>query len=477
MMAMIPPSVKGMPSMLLDLLSTTLILDHVVAHLPVSSLFALSATSKEFSSLILRTTGVFRYLDLSRCRGAQIKHSGPLDAGGNVWRVERMDEALTEDDFYSGPLRGIFSNMRRRDLLRHVQVLVLDKLSVTSDLLTEIVTSDYFSIRLLSVVGCQNLNQAKLQQLLRYICRPGRPEGTPRLKGIYVFGKKKVRRNGRHNDLAGDRLGVMSAPETQRENFSEENLVEVFNDEAWWYGCGQVLDVQSSAGAAHTKQRWAQTIESCAGIIAFDGVLCPNKQHYLRHGNESSAVNRPLATVSLGQSGCTLCGGFPQLRNGPLHWGSAPANAFPLLSPLPHSGKLDLAAAPPHGIGHGSGLVVSCEQCLKGRWCSECNKYWCFDCYAPDQSENLTEVGGSTAEISGLPRAPQITGDDSAKIKKPPVFRECWECGPLCETCLSIYRRRCRSCRTPYCRAHNDGSDDEYCEWCRLGGRRTRELY
>ena len=99
-----------------------------------------------------------------------------------------MDENLTEDEFYAGPLRYVLGRLQRTQTLSHVHALVLDGLaSVTSDLLHDIVTSSEYNVRLLSIRRCVNVNEAKLQQLLTYICRPSRPEGTPRLQGVYFF--------------------------------------------------------------------------------------------------------------------------------------------------------------------------------------------------------------------------------------------------------------------------------------------------
>ena len=360
---------------LLDFLSTTIVLDHVVAHLPLASLFALSATSRSFQRLILNTPGVFRYLDLSRCRGAQIGNSDPIDQGGNVWRAERMDEALTEDDFYNGPLRGIFfANLRRRDLLRDVQVMVLDGLSVTMELINEIITSDSFSVKLLSVVGCRNLNERKLMQLLRFACRPERPQGTPRLKGIYLFPKREVRKADL--DDPNPRNGVLSVTGAQLGGTLTEAMEPVPNDEAWWHGCGRVIDLPKRHPLRLCGE---EIIDSCKGVISFDAILCPNKRHDAGLTSGPYEV-RPLATISLGPQGCASCGVAPQLEDGPLRWGVSPTTSFPLVSPLPHAGKLELAAAPPSNVSSPAQLIVSCEECLKGRWCTECNRYWCRNC-------------------------------------------------------------------------------------------------
>src|SRR4051812_25413114 len=98
-----------LPTSLADLLSNTLILRQTAPYLPVSALRNLSRASKALHQIILQSPEAFRYLDLSPVKSAILPFDGPLDVGGVSFRAERMDEALTEDDFYSGPLRNIFN--------------------------------------------------------------------------------------------------------------------------------------------------------------------------------------------------------------------------------------------------------------------------------------------------------------------------------------------------------------------------------
>ncbi|KAK7708235.1 hypothetical protein SLS63_013565 [Diaporthe eres] len=72
----------------------------------------------------------------------------PIDQGGEVWRNVQLDENLTEDDDPS------------------------------------------YSVRILSLREVKNLNEPKLRAALQMVVRPSRPEGTPRLKGLYIFGAK-----------------------------------------------------------------------------------------------------------------------------------------------------------------------------------------------------------------------------------------------------------------------------------------------
>ncbi|OAP60306.1 hypothetical protein AYL99_05308 [Fonsecaea erecta] len=148
-----PAQSDGLSPTLLDVLSISIILDNTVQYLPLSTLFALARTSRAFRDLILRTASVFRYVDLSKCRGAYVPPSllTRIDSGGHSWRAERMDENLTEDEFYAGPLRGVLARLAKMKVLQNVQTLVLDGLaSVTVDLINDIVTRNEYNVRFLS---------------------------------------------------------------------------------------------------------------------------------------------------------------------------------------------------------------------------------------------------------------------------------------------------------------------------------------
>ncbi|KAG9766750.1 hypothetical protein KCU60_g8284, partial [Aureobasidium melanogenum] len=100
-----------------------------------------------------------------------------------------MDESLTEDDFFSGPLRGVFSKLERQHLLQNVKTLILDGLSVPAELVREIILEDRFNVKILSIRDVTNMNQRGLQSVLRYIVRPSASR-LPKLKGLYLFGRK-----------------------------------------------------------------------------------------------------------------------------------------------------------------------------------------------------------------------------------------------------------------------------------------------
>jgi len=426
-------------SPILELLSNTLVLDHTLPYLPLSALFALSRTSKPLKALILTTPNVFRYLDLSRCRGAYIPTLAPIDSGGYSWRAERMDENLTEDEFYSGPLRGVISKLARMKILQDVHTLVLDGLaSVTHDLVADIVTGDQFNVRILSVRQCVNLNHSKLRQLLSYICRPSRPEGTPRLQGLYVFGQPT---------LEYERSATQTQPVSQGITMSEgAQLGGVLVDKHHtvpgtdlWYSPngGRIKEIPERRTA------WEETIQACHGIVAFDAVLCTHmhsamEPHLHEASKEHLALHKPgiapLAAIALGPNGCASCGRAPQ---GAPIWGESDYHEFPLLYPPPFSGKIIDAVRPPKGsVSSGQSqqrLIVSCSWCLANRHCDSCHRWWCGVCYNPKQSQKLKDLERlSDAGLSYLPSRSELDGaGSSARGDSVKVFN-----GLCVENCL-----------------------------------------
>lgn len=96
---------RDLPSPLLNLLSNSLVLYQTTPYLSISSLFALGATSKSFSELIYATPSLFRHLDLSEVKSAQLP-IGAIDHGGEVWRNVQIEEHLTEDELVCHPCQS-----------------------------------------------------------------------------------------------------------------------------------------------------------------------------------------------------------------------------------------------------------------------------------------------------------------------------------------------------------------------------------
>lgn len=391
------------PPSLLDLLSNTLILRQTAPYLPISSLCALAKTSTAFRNVIRQSPAAFRYLDLSPVKSAICTIDEPLDVGGNNWRRERMDESLTEDDFYSGPLRSIFSRLAQQHVLKNVHTLVLDGLSVTAEFVKELLTEERYNVRLLSIREVKHLNERKLQQYLRYAVRPSRPAGTPRVKGIYLFGPREaaVVTSPTKRAASPASRGVMSSQGAQigaewnQKSTDALNAALARTEDKWYRSSGRMMTKKPSSD-------WAEILQACEGIIAFDAVLCRGPRHdpskaYIREGSASSVPHpasflRPaIANVALGPTGCESCHSCPEE---PAHFGRSPAAHFPLLSPVPLHWSSVRAAQTPHTLDGSNPppLYARCEDCLKGRWCERCHKWWDEDCYAGSSIAQRTEL-------------------------------------------------------------------------------------
>ncbi|KAL2836051.1 hypothetical protein BJY01DRAFT_62463 [Aspergillus pseudoustus] len=457
-----------------NLLTNTLILDHMAPYLSTGSLLSLSATSRYIRSLILETPYVFRHIDLTTCHGAQLTdQSTPIDIGGQTWRNERIDESLTEDEFYSGPLRGIFSNLERRSILRDVRTLVLDGLSVPADLVSEIILSERFNINLLSLRECRHLNERKLMQVLNYAVRPSRPAGMPRVKGIYYFtpmdrpqaAVRSKYRDWWSSQCVGQPTSGDVTPSAHLQDDQRQNV--------WYNPSGKLLK-------RHIEEDWAQTLQKCEGIIAFDAALCRGPRHDINfiaaeneklEGSQRPGNNRLLgpaiATIALGPRGCDGCHTSPE---GPAIWGQSPDTHFPLLAPPPfHSSTLVSARRPAVFPDDYPVLIARCADCLTDRWCHRCNKWFCDTCL-PHPEHVRSNLSPHQTAVRG-PR----TGNERLG---PGVTKDCWECGPACASCKLDCQRTCQTCQGDYCIEHNEGCSSTMCDWCNTSTRhRVRELY
>jgi hypothetical protein len=391
------------PTSLADLLSNTLILRQTAPHLPVNTLCALAKTSRALRHVIRQSPEAFRYVDLSPIKSAICPIDEPLDSGGNNWRRERMDEALTEDDFYSGPLRSIFSTLERQNILRNVHTLVLDGLSVTAEFVRELMTEERYNVRILSIREVKHLNERKLQQYLRYAVRPSRPAGTPRIKGIYLFGPRESTQTVTSAKRSASPVsrGVMSSQGAQIGAQWNQKSTEALNaalaktEDKWYQSSGRMMVKRPSSD-------WAEILQACEGLITFDAVICRGPRHdpskaYVRNGPASSLAHpasflRPaIATVALGPSGCEACHSSPEQ---PAIFGHSPISHFPLLSPVPLHWSSIRAAQTPRTLdgSRPPPLFARCEDCLKGRWCERCHKWWDEDCYTGSTVAQRTEL-------------------------------------------------------------------------------------
>lgn len=405
-----------LPSSLLDLLSNTLILNNIIPYIPLASIYSLSQTSSSFRDLILSSTDVFRYLDISQCKGAYVPWISRIDVGGNSWRAERMDENLTEDEFHAGPLRGVLGKLRRTQVLGKVQTLVLDGLaSVTNDILHELVTDSEYNIRLLSIRRCINVNEGRLQQLLRYMCRPSRPEGTPRLQGLYFF-TDPIPHLPSLQALA---RGVTASEGAQLGAAPLEKASNASLNDYWYAPMGQLL-----VRGHKVPTTWEQTLAACKGIIWFDAVLCTHMHADMASVRHIDSPKFPaMATIALGPEGCAGCGRAPE--NAPT-WPEANITEFPLIWPPPHSGKLVDAVRPPRRPSSTTGalpqrLIVSCSWCMDNRHCESCHRWWCASCYDPSTNKNFQTLehlrdAGINFYLSGRELSMSQTYDRNIKV-------------------------------------------------------------
>ena len=413
-------SIRQLPTALLDLLYNPIIADNLVQYLPLSSILRLSSTAHSYHEWVFHTPKVFRYLDLSRAKGAYTPFIARIDNGGHSWRAERMDENLTEDEFYSGPLRSVLNRLHRLRILQDVQVLVLDRLaSVTHELLHEVTTDSRYNVRLLSVRQCPNVNETRLRQLLTYLCRPSRPDNTPRLQGLYFF--TDPAHDGTLNDQATVSEGITTVDGAAL-GLLPSHKADKHYSRHWYAPSGRLTTVNG-------RSAWEETLQSCSGIIAFDAVLCKSIHEHMAavlHDASRDSLSTmlpgtfPIATVALGPGGCAGCGETPEAT--PI-WGQDDLSEFPLLSPPPYSGKLVDAVRPPPEAelapSHKQRLIVSCRYCLVNRFCDSCHRWWCAECYNPKQSKKLRDLEAlSNAGLDYLPTQSELqTNSDSEGSK------------------------------------------------------------
>lgn len=407
------------------MLTNSLILDQMAPYLSVPSLMALASTSRLLHNMITGTPYIFRHLDLTGCRGAQLSPSTAHDDD---------DDLRTEDEVYSAPLRLIFSSLERRSILKDVRTLVLDGLSVPADLVADIILSDRFKVNILSIRECRHLNERKLMQVIQHAVRPTRPKGTPRVKGIYHFSpmhaaapRPVVRR--RYRDWWGSRVGSSRSSSQSPSNSSSDNEEEDDStlstrtrrqeqqqqqqqQNEWYTPFGKMFKHSLENG-------WAQTLQKCEGIIAFDAVLCRGPRHDVNLCSSANGENPPsetpllgpaVATVALGPRGCDGCHSSPE---GPAIWGQSPDVQFPLLSPVPlHVSSVATAKRPESIPGKHPVLYARCADCLTDRWCHRCNKWFCTNCLPHPQhvrvnlSPHQTAVRPTLNQLNGAPRLP-----------------------------------------------------------------------
>lgn len=398
----------GLPATLLDLLQNTLVLSQISPYVGIASLVSLATASTSFRDLLYGTPQVFQHTDLTRLKSC-------LRYTAQRWPSrDECEERLSTDEFYAQPLRVVFHCLQERNVLQDIRTLVLDGLAVPADILREMLCVDAYNIRILSLRGVKELGDEKLIQLLRYIIRPSRPEGTPKLKGLYYFTPKGASADFSAANLRGQQyqqqagvtnaLGAQLGAGASSSGAIHRHLIQSswHHSNEWYSDTGEILRMPEPV-----QGRWVQLIQACEGLIAFDAVVC---RHTSKQFSDASAhfdlpidaSDRGLASVSLG--GCQKCGSCPE---GPGYPRESPENRIPLLAPPPlHSSKVRNAQRLEiNGLPHPP-FIARCRTCLKDRWCERCNVWWCESCYTvPSKrmtafSMNETPMGAKNLESS-----------------------------------------------------------------------------
>ena len=389
---------QKIPCTLLELLGNALILNHVSPYLDMVDRISLAATSRNFQSLMYNTPGVFRYLDLTRCHSC-------LPFNRKLRSIKRKsDDFMCTDEYFAKPLQRILRGLRSRNILQDVRTLVLDGLVVPANVLREILCDEGYNIRILSLRDVRELGDEKLIQILRYIIRPSRPEGTPKLKGLYYFTPGTASADFSAADLLPrvPQTGITNAPGAQLgsgTSTSSGALHRQLVESSWhrtnpWYSATGVVLTPDTA----VTEAWARLIEASEGIIAYDVVLC---RHRSVQTPSYSDPNPTLATISLG--GCQSCGSCPE---GPANPRESAENKVPLLAPPPmHQSSVRIAQRlDTRNFPHPS-FIARCTTCLKDRWCQRCNIWWCESCYTVPSKRILA------------PSSPLSGGENKTSIK------------------------------------------------------------
>ncbi|KAJ5341594.1 hypothetical protein N7541_010718 [Penicillium brevicompactum] len=434
------------PTSLEDILSNSLVLDQMAPHLSVPSLMALSATSRHLHTVITQTPYVFRHLDLTRCQGSQLSSVS-----------QEQNDTQTEDEIYAAPLNRIFKSLERRNILQDVRTLILDGLSVPADLVADIILTDRFNVNILSIRECRHLNERKLMQVIQHAVRPTRPAGTPRVKGIYHFSPMSQASQAvarpKYRDWWSTRVQTSRSP-SQTPSSSEETTPKKGQNE-WYSPSGKLFKHSLEEG-------WAQVLQKCEGIIAFDATLCRGPRHNPQQDASVPFLGPAVATVALGPRGCDGCHSSPE---GPAIWGQSPDVQFPMLSPPPlHVSSVAAAKRPELIPGEHPVLVARCADCLTNRWCHRCNKWFCGNCLPNPQQVRINLSPHQTAHATSTEAA------ERERLERG-VSKDCWECGPTCVSCKMECQHTCQGCQGDYCIQHNEGCSKTLCDWCNTSSR------
>ena len=274
------------------------------------------------------------------------------------------------------PLRCIFDILEKKLVLQEVTTLILDGSRVSDSVFSDILCLSEYNVRLLSVRNVTGLRGNAIQKVLRYITRPSRAPGVPKLKGLYYFNgdpnreKFKILSMSRCRVMAtiGARLGSLSFDDAARVSAAATTW---YSDDGWYDGNGEVFKP-----VYHPV--WESLMKKCAGIIMFDVMLCRYCPASILAGKGNEKYVGPhIAAVSL--KACESCQISPE---GPATAGKSPSDHLPLLSPLPlHSSAVRATQMPATSGCTVPPLYARCLLCIMDRHCSGCHAWWCESYY------------------------------------------------------------------------------------------------
>ncbi|EZF30018.1 hypothetical protein H109_06743 [Trichophyton interdigitale MR816] len=512
-----------------DIISNSLILDNLAPYLSVASLFSLASTCTALRAVIMDTPYVFRYLDLTDCKGAQLSWMPAIH--GNMSAARMMEQPAADEQLYSAPLRTIFDDLNRRSVLQDVRTLILDGLPVTAELVSDILLTDRFRISLLSIRGCLYLDDHKLRQAIEYAVRPDRAKGSPSIKGIYYFSPKPIaaatpatpatpassaspsddrrlpgcntstlghrdssnhRRHRQRHYRAFHRCDLGSAVVQAEEPGNRSGVLAnrpgcLSLGSEWYRQSGQVLKLPS------VQNGWAHTLQLCQGVISFDAPLCRGARHdpnlYLMNNNNNeshqqyhqatnSQFQHPQGDIALSvtaaASGPLLPPAIATVSLGPAGCdGCRTSPEGPLVWQQSPEQHFPLLTPPPlhsykTAVAKAPALRLDESPVLIAQ-CEECLRgrrcHRCNRWMCAACLPDTTKPWPPKVQNLGLEPA----GNSTLLVKhqnRPFMRRDCWECGPTCLSCMMEVLRSCDACGGEYCIDHNDGCSPTKCDWC-----------
>lgn len=203
-------------------------------------------------------------------------------------------------------------------------------------------------------------------QALKYAVRLSRPENTPKLQGMYIFGPRDV---SICTPLTKNLCRSLPVDESKH-----------WQSDRWFEKDGRIFPKVPD-------MEWSDTIQACQGIISFDLPLCngPYHSHSAANTSQYSTLKDFYRPPSIASHALGPCSGCSKAPEGFLTLKNAAFDCLPLVAPPPsHSSSIKSAKTPDHS-SHGpeKKLLMRCAPCLRNRYCESCYQWWCEDCFDP----------------------------------------------------------------------------------------------